>query len=201
MYRNKSLSCLLLLVASLFLSACSLPSAPPATVTDPAVRSLYASALAGDGDALYRVSHMYGSGTDGFPQSDYYATVALDEAAEHNYPQAVYDVALKELHRLRDKLTNAHARNDTYNNWGELEDGLIEVRREVVRAGTLGDARAAATLPAIDEDLARYRQLTHRERLHYHKCHQCGGSGSAHKPDTGARCACPHCEGRGYIEW
>ncbi len=216
----KYASCLLLCLASLFLAACSIPSTPPATVTDPALRSLYAQAVAGDGEALYKVSRLYGAGSNGFPQSSWYASLALSEAAEHNQPQAVYELAVSDLHSVRDSLTSAHARNDSYKDWAALEDKIISVRREVARAGSLGDARAANTLAAIDEDLARYHQLTQQERAHYVKCRRCNGEGKAWQPKPaphdkkagqdkhakhdkpeGAKeyTTCRRCDGKGFV--
>ncbi len=189
----KYASCLLLALCSLFFAACSIPSTPPATVTDPALRSLYMNAVAGDGEALYHVSRLYGAGSHGFPQSSWYASMALSDAASNNYPQAVYELAVADLHTLRDNLTSSHARNDSYSDWGELEDKLVKVRREVERAGSLGDKRAANTLAAIDEDLARYRQLTRQERWNYVKCPRCNGEGSAWQPK-------PHPHGKAHGE-
>ncbi len=207
-----TLCCLLLALCSLFLAACSLPSTPPATVTDPALRSLYMEALAGDGAALYRVSRMYGAGSNGFPKSAWYASIALSDAASNNHPQAVYELAVAELHTVRDKLTSSHARNMSYKDWAELEDDLLDVRRQVQRAGTLGDARAANTLAALDEDLDRYRQLTRRERWNYVKCHRCNGEGMAWQPlhrhgkpegkprdEEREYSTCRRCDGKGFI--
>ncbi len=214
----KHLSFFLFALCSLFLAACSLPSAPPATVTDPAVRDLYASALAGNGDALYSVSHMYGEGTNGFPQSSWYSSIALEEAADRNQPQAIYDLAVQDLSYVRNKLTSNHARNDTYKSWNEVEDDLVKVRRDVARAASLGDARAANTLAAIDEDMARYNQLTARERAHYTKCPRCNGEGKAWEPrhhgpgkpgkpgkhdkhEDMEYTTCHRCDGKGFVAW
>ena len=205
---------LLLLLCSLLLVSCGLPSNPPATVTDPTIRDIYAKALQGDGNALYQVSQMYGNGSHGFPQSSWYASIALNDAAGHNQPEAVYDSAVSGLGRLRSRLTAQHASEDTYKDWAKLEDDLLALRREVDRAGTLGDARAAATIAAIDADLARYRQLSVRERAHYVKCPLCLGEGSKrewieayekqgrHDKVKGGHfenVACRRCHGRGFI--
>ncbi len=199
----KHLSALLLCVCSLFLAACSIPSNPPATVTDPALRSLYMNAVAGDGAALYSVSRMYGAGSNGFPKSSWYASIALSDAAANNHPQAVYELAVSNLHSVRDNLTSYHARNDSYKDWAELEDDIISVRREVARAGSLGDARAANTLAAIDEDLVRYRQLTQQERWNYVRCRRCNGEGMAwqrERDDCERKYKrCKRCDGKGFV--
>ncbi len=178
----KYASCILLALCACFLVSCSIPSNPPATVTDPALRSLYMEAVRGDGDALYRVSRMYGAGINGFPKSSWYSSIALNDAAALNQPQAVYELAVADLHSVRDNLTSCHARNDSYKDWAALEDKILAVRREVARAASLGEARAANTLAAIDEDVVRYRQLTRQERSHYVKCRRCNGEGVAWQP-------------------
>ncbi len=212
----KYASCLLLCLCSLFLAACSIPSNPPSTVTDPALRSLYMNAVEGDGEALYRVSRLYGAGSNGFPKSSWYASIALSDAASNNHPQAVYELAVSDLHSVRDSLTSYHARHDSYKDWAALEDKIVAVRREVARAGSLGDARATNTLAAIDEDLSRYHQLTQQERSHYVKCRRCNGEGMAwqpkppphgEKPDKShARhdgekeyARCRRCDGKGFV--
>ncbi len=212
----KALFRFLPVVAALLLVSCSIPSNPPTTVTDPAIRSLYAQAVQGDGDALYRVSRMYGAGINGFPQSSWYASIALNDAASANQPQAIYDLAIIDLHHLRDRLTSDHARTDSYKDWARLEDELVAVQREVERAASLGEARAANTLAAIRADRSRYEQLTQRERANYVKCRRCNGEGMAWLPrhperhDKGRHDRhdeereyreCPRCHGRGYVRW
>ncbi len=208
---QKYVSCLLLCLCALFVAACSIPSTPPATVTDPALRNLYMKAVEGDGEALYRVSRMYGAGSNGFPRSSWYASVALNDAAAHNQPQAVYELAVSDLHTVRDNITSNHARNDSYKDWAALEDKIVAVRREVARAGSLGDTRAGNTLAAIDEDMARYHQLTQQERSHYVKCRRCNGEGMAWQPrhhhgkpherrdDEREYSECRRCHGKGFV--
>ncbi len=203
----KHVACFLLGLCSLILVSCSLPSNPPATVTDPALRSLYMNAVAGDGEALYRVSRLYGAGGNGFPKSSWYASIALNDAAANNHPQAVYELAVADLHSVRDYITSYHARNDSYKDWTALEDKIVAVRRDVARAGSLGDARAANTLAAIDEDLARYHQLTQQERSRYVKCRRCNGEGMAWQPkphhgkhgDEREYSECRRCDGKGFV--
>ncbi len=211
-YAAQFLFCL----CTLLLVACSIPSQPPATVTDPALRSLYMEAVAGDGAALYSVSRMYGAGSNGFPKSSWYASIALSDAAANNHPQAVYELAVADLHSVRDSLTSYHARNDSYKDWAQLEDKLFSVRRNVARAGSLGDARATNTLAAIDEDIERYHQLTRQERGNYVKCRRCNGEGMAWQPKhphhhgdkhanppkhDGEReyVRCRRCDGKGFV--
>ncbi len=202
----KHAASLLLCLCSLFLAACSIPSTPPATVTDPALRSLYMKAVEGDGDALYRVSRLYGEGSCGFPQSSWYASIALSDAADRDQPQAVYDMAVQGLHSVRSRVDSHHARTATYADWADLEDDLLALRREVQRAGSLGDARARATLAALDEDIARYDELTQRERGNFVKCSHCNGEGESwerephhHADGYSERYVdCPFCGGKGY---
>ncbi len=203
----KHVACFLLSLCSLILVSCSLPCNPPATVTDPALRSLYMDAVAGDGEALYHVSRLYGAGSNGFPRSSWYASIALNDAAANNHPQAVYELAVADLHSVRDYITSYHARNDSYKDWAALEDKIVAVRRDAARAGSLGDARAANTLAAIDEDLARYHQLTQQERSRYVKCRRCNGEGMAWQPkphhgkhgDEREYSECRRCDGKGFV--
>ncbi len=209
----RTLFCLLLLLCPFLLLSCSLPSTPPQTVNDPAIRALYMQAVEGDANALYRVSCMYAAGSHGFPKDGDYATMALEDAAERKQPQAVHDLALRGVGAARERLNSFYARHASYKDWEALASTLTEAQQGVARAEALGDARAKATLAALGADLARYRELGEMVRGHYEKCPDCRGEGSAyvwregprlHGDERGPRGysekdTCPRCLGKGFI--
>ncbi len=182
------------IICCLLLPACSLPDQAPPTVTNPAIRSLYAKALKGDGDALYKVSQMYKNGTYGFPRSSYYSSIAHSEAADHGNATAIYENFMHKVATKRNKLTASYARTATFKEWEALGDELSSLLHKADRVGY------ADAVAEIDDVIHRYRELSHSVRFHYHKCRYCNGEGKVQTYGAGL-VPCPDCDERGYIEF
>ncbi len=195
---KKFFNCLLPSLCALTLCACSLPDEPPATVTDPAVRKIYMKALAGDGDALYKVSQMYGRGTHGFPVSSYYASIAHSDAANHGNPHAIYDDLIDRAGFIRNKLTSNNARNATYNDWEAIGDDIESLQRKM-RHCSYADASTTG-LEEVNECADLYDRLSHTYRYYYYKCHRCNGNGKVKVQQGSGLEKCYRCLGKGFIE-
>ncbi len=143
---KKSLA--MIALACLFASCqWSLPAEPPSSVTNPAVIATFHKAKNGDGDALYAISEMYRSGSNGFPVKGMLADMLLIDASVAQPPsgEACYERYLEE-------------------HWdGRSESAEYFLRKSAAR----GCPRAIQTLNAREEQ-QRDTERSHRQFLEEH---------------------------------